>query len=261
MYSVTARIAMVKQPRGGYLKPSLLHVCELKDEKTLREEENVHATIVGLTVDYLTRYMMGVDKKEAFRISCYGAMIANIIGGRPWAQKEAENYLSAINGIDDASIISACKLATFDVWKRNVAVAALAKDADNTRPDENTIRNIQIMVIRSLKFWNEYGPIVKDGFTFEQNGYSKMVSSGDGDYLTSDTLWDFKVSKAKPNSKHTLQLLMYWIMGQHSGKKEFKKIDKIGIFNPRLNTVYTYEMKDIPPETIREIENDVICYE
>ena len=169
--------------------------------------------------------------------------------------------MSAIIGIDDASIISACKLATFDVWKRNVAVAALAKDADNTRPDENTIRNIQIMVIRSLKFWNEYGPIVKDGFTFEQNGYSKMVSSGDGDYLTSDTLWDFKVSKAKPNSKHTLQLLMYWIMGQHSGKKEFKKIDKIGIFNPRLNTVYTYEMKDIPPETIREIENDVICYE
>lgn len=117
MYSVTARIAMVKQPRGGYLKPSLLHVCELKDEKTLREEENVHATIVGLTVDYLTRYMMGGDKKEAFSISCYGAMIANIIGGRPGAQKEAENYLSAINGIDDASIISACKLATFDVWK------------------------------------------------------------------------------------------------------------------------------------------------
>lgn len=175
MYSVTARIAMVKQPRGGYLKPSLLHVCELKDEKTLREEENVHATIVGLTVDYLTRYMMGGDKKEAFSISCYGAMIANIIGGRPGAQKEAENYLSAINGIDDASIISACKLATFDVWKRNVAVAALAKDADNTRPDENTIRNIQIMVIRSLKFWNEYGPIVKDGFTFEQNGYSKWL--------------------------------------------------------------------------------------
>ena len=95
------------------------------------------------------------------------------------------------------------------------------------------------MVERSIAFWKKYGPITKDGFTFEKNGYTKTVDSGDGDYLTEDTLWDFKVSKSKPTNKHTLQLLMYWIMGQHSGKPEFKNITKLGIFNPRLNTVYT----------------------
>ena len=31
-----------------------------------------------------------------------------------------------------------------------------------------------------------------------------------------------------PQSKDTLQILMYWIMGQHSGQKCFKNIDKIG---------------------------------
>ena len=48
------------------------------------------------------------------------------------------------------------------------------------------------MVLRSLAFIENYGPIIKDGFTFE-GGYTDIVSSGDGDYLTENTLWDFKV--------------------------------------------------------------------
>lgn len=78
--------------------------------------------------------------------------------------------------------------------------------------------------------------------------------------MTVDTLWDFKVSKAKPTNKHTLQLLMYWIMGQHSGQEIFKEIKYIGIFNPRLNTVYKLSLNSIPNEVIRRIEDEVICY-
>lgn len=116
------------------------------------------------------------------------------------------------------------------------------------------------MVERSVKFWEEFGPIIQDGFTFEPNGYTDTVDTGDGDYLTVDTLWDFKVSKSKPTNKHTLQLLMYWIMGQHSGQKVYKNITRLGIFNPRLNFVYTLDLVDIAPEIIEEIERDVICY-
>lgn len=54
---------------------------------------------------------------------------------------------------------------------------------------------------------------------------------------------------------------MYWIMGQHSGKPEFKSITKVGFFNPRLNLVYTYEMAKMPQSVIEKIERDVICYE
>ena len=53
---------------------------------------------------------------------------------------------------------------------------------------------------------------------------------------------------------------MYWIMGQHSGQEIYKNIEKIGIFNPRLNFVYTLEIADISSETIEEIEKNVICY-
>lgn len=92
-------------------------------------------------------------------------------------------------------------------------------------------------------------------------GYTATVSSGDGDFLSEDTLWDFKVSKSKPTSQHTLQLLMYWIMGQHSGQDKFKNITRLGIFNPRLNTVYLLNMEDVSPEIIATVEKEVICYE
>lgn len=91
-------------------------------------------------------------------------------------------------------------------------------------------------------------------------GYTATVSQGDGDFLTSDTLWDFKVSKLKPTNKNTLQLLMYWIMGQHSGQEIYKKITKLGIFNPRLNVVYLLDIKKIPKDIIETVEKEVICY-
>lgn len=58
MASVTARINQIKQPRGGYIKPSEFKTLQLSDDKELGDE-NIHSSIIGLTVDYLTRYMMG----------------------------------------------------------------------------------------------------------------------------------------------------------------------------------------------------------
>lgn len=259
MYSVTGRINIVKQPHGGYLRPSSMDCRTLDDGQTLSEKENIHSTVMGMAVDYLTRFAMGTPVEEAFRISLIGADIASEMIGKK-AKIEAKKYCRGIKGLDDKSVINACKLVTFDVWKRNTLGALMAKTAADTNPDADTVKNIQIMVNRSLQFWKEYGPITEDGFTFEPYGYSPIVSSGDGDYLTADTMWDFKVSKSKPNSRNTLQLLMYWIMGQHSGKPEFKGLKKIGIFNPRLNMVFTYDMSKFPKERIEEIENEVICY-
>ena len=259
MSSVTARIKEVKQPRGGYINPKMFAVTQFNDGKQLAKEENVHASIIGMVVDYLTRYMRGTPVSDAFAISILGARAAALFGEKA-AINEINAYLSKIKGLDDISIIAACKAVTYDVWYRNAASAPLTKGANDTNPDRNTISNIRLLVERSLTFFEKYGPITKDGFTFEPFGYTEAVSSGDGDFLTEDTLWDFKVSVTEPTNKHTLQLLMYWIMGQHSGKIEFKKIVRLGIFNPRLNKVYLIEMSNIPKETISSVERDVICY-
>lgn len=260
MSSVTGRIGEIKQPRGGYIKPSQFEVYNRNDDLMLSENENVHASVIGMAVDYLTRFAMGTKVIEAFDISCKGAVIAEQMFQQKGTLKKVEKLLSGIKGLDDQSIINACKVVTYDVWLRNPMGAIMARGADETNPDADTINNIKIMVERSISFWKEYGPIIKDGFTFEPSGYTKAVDSGDGDYLTADTLWDFKVTKSKPTNKHTLQLLMYWIMGQHSGQDIYKNIQKLGIFNPRLNIVYLLDIKSVSEEIITEVEKDIICY-
>jgi len=133
------------------------------------------------------------------------------------------------------------------------------KPVQDIAPDAATLSNIRTMVNRSLTFMKKYGPIVKDGFTFE-GGYTQIVTAGDGDFLTSDTLWDFKVSNKPPTNAHTLQLLMYLIMGQHSVHKEFHNIKKLGLYNPRLNHVYTLDVSSISPDVVRDVSSNVIGY-
>ena len=278
MASVTGRIGQIKQPKGGYIPPSKFETIVINDSSTLNPAENVHGSVIGLAVDYLTRFATGTNIKDAFNISLQGAIIAERLGNKGSADV-AKDLLKGINGLDDNSIVNACKLVTFDVWLRNFISAMRAKGYKETNPDKDTIENIQTLVKRNIAFLEKYGPVTKDGFTFEPmsgnkedytnmiqtgkgtfGGYTKTVDSGDGDFLTTDTLWDFKVLKSKLTTKHTLQLLMYWIMGQHSGQEIFKCITKLGIFNPRLNTVYLLDISKVSPDIIRLVEDEVICY-
>lgn len=250
MASVTQRVKQVQQPYGGYLPIRSFEKIAYDDGKELNSDENIHSSLIGLGVDYLTRFMMGDSASEAFKISLLGS---NIIQKRSVANKLA----SQISSLDDLSIINACKLAGFDVCFR--AGKSGYKPIEEIEPDQNTIENIRIMVERSIKFFEIYGPIVKDAPTFE-GGYTNVVSAGDGDFMTKDTLWDFKVSSKAPTSKHSLQILMYYIMGQHSIHNEYKEIKYLGIFNPRLNIVYKYDVTQLPREIYEEVENNVIGY-
>jgi len=193
---------------------------------------------------------MGTPLEEAFKISLMGAIIIDEVG-------YAQQLLNEITGLDDKSLIKACKLTGYDVCFRSSPMGYRA--VQDIEPDSATLFNIRTMVNRSMAFMKEYGPVVKDGFTFE-GGYTETVTTGDGDFLTSDTLWDFKVSIKPPTNAHTLQLLMYYIMGQHSVHKEFRDIKKLGFFNPRLNQVYTLDVSTIPSWIINDVSSKVIGY-
>lgn len=273
MSSVTGRIKEVKQPYGGYVKPSMFAVTmmdKIDDDDVLCESENVHGSIVGMAVDYLTRFVMGASIEDAFSVSLTGMELAKRFGFDKHKDVaiQAEVYWYNIKSFDInlpfdmnySYIACACKLVTFDVWVRNMPLAFSAKSADEVNVDVDTAMNIWNMVRRSVAFWQKYGPVVKDHFTFEPYGYTDVVDTGDGDYLTVDTLWDFKVSKGRLTSKYTLQLLMYYIMGKHSGQEVYRNMNKLGVYNPRLNTVYTLDVSDIPLDVIRVVEHDVICY-
>ena len=214
--SVTQRIGKVKQPRGGYIKPSAFEIVQLDGGamEDLNQDENVSPSLVGTAVDYLTRYMSGTTAREAFVISGMGA---EAVG----ETQVFESLVSKIDGLTDSSIAAATALVGFDSAYR--AGVRAYRSVHNIAPDADTIDNIRTMVERSLHFLSLYGPKVLDGLTFS-GGYTGYVAYGDGDFLTEDTLWDFKVSKLPLKPKYTLQLLMYWRMGLHSIHPEYQTV-------------------------------------
>lgn len=250
--SVTQRIDKIKQPRGGYLKPSTFKMIQLDNGtiNDLHSDENIHASLIGLAVDYLTRYMSGTSAQEAFSIAHRGAALVG-------EEQLFEKLISRIDGLTDESISSAVTLTGFDSAYR--AGVRAYRPVQEIVPDIDTIENIRTMVERSLNFFALYGPKVLDGLTFT-GGYTGYVSSGDGDFLTKDTLWDFKVSKYPLKSKHTLQLLMYWRMGLHSIHKEYQSVRYLGVYNPRMNIVYRLSIDKISQDVIDTVERDVIGY-
>ena len=253
MYSVTGRISQIKQ-LSRYIKISDFTKILFHDDYILKEGSSFNPSTTGLAVDYMTRFLSDHNAADAFKISLYGAYLANKLD-------TAQKLLSGIKALDYASIINACKLAGFDVYYRSPShIMINNKSRYAPEPDEYSLHNIKIFIERSLALFAKYGPVVKYGFDFEPSGYTHIISSGDGDFLTHDTLWDFKVSKSAPSGKDAMQVLIYWIMGIHSGQKVFDSINNLAIWNPRLNAAYILETSRIADSVISEIESDIICY-
>ena len=252
MYSVTYRIKEVQQPRGGFLPISQFECINLDDEESyILHDECYNPSLLGTVVDYLTRFML---TKDAFMSFHFSVIAAESVKGKGFVQQ----LCSSITGLGKDSILSACELASYDVFYRN-PINALTYSY--SAPDEYTISHIRRMVERSVKAIMEDHPLQMIGITFEE-GYSEIVSSGDADYLTENTLWDMKVSKRQqPTAEETLQLLMYYIMGCHSiHSEQFKKLSYIAIFNPRYNSIFRCSIQNISAELIQYIEDNVICY-
>jgi hypothetical protein len=67
------RIKEIKQPPGGFISPSKFTITQLDDGVQLNCNEGIGPDIVGMAVDYLTRFENGSDVKDAFSISIRGA--------------------------------------------------------------------------------------------------------------------------------------------------------------------------------------------
>lgn len=252
-FSVTQVANHFPQPPGDLLPPSMFEKTFWADTKELAPKENIHPSIVGTTVDYLSRLITGAPKEEAFAIALRGAEIAG-------KKERALALLEGIHGLDEESVEKAARLARYDSVVRVGLPAWLSSSADGgPDPDEATTRNIQAMVRRTQRMLDMEGGKTLDHLTFE-GGYTSLVATGDGDFMTKDGLWDLKTTKSPINAKHTLQLLMYWRMGLHSVHPEYKDVRKLGFMNPRRNLVETLEVRLIPEHVIQFVEKEVIGY-
>ncbi len=201
----------------------------------------------GMVVDYMARFSQGASVTDAFKVSLHGALMCGRLD-------EAKGYASCIKGLDDESILNACRLVWFDQVCRGKQGFGVPHDAV---PNHETCENVHTMVKRVDSFLKQFGPIVVQCPLF---GRCTDAVGGDGDFVTRDTIWDLKVSKNKPSSKHTLQLAMYYLLACRSTVPEYKNLTKIGIFNPRLNVAYVLDMRTVSQSVIKKIETDVIRY-
>lgn len=261
--SITKRVTKFPQPRGGYLNPKDFEVEQIDDALVLYKQENLHPSLVGLAVNYLTRVMTGTPTQQAFAVSLEGATIFDktypdtSLFKTKSAVKYAKKMMSEIKTLDRQTIINACKLAGYDVCAR--ASINGYKPIETINPNDETIRNIELMVKRAKEHLRMNGHIVDAAFDFT-GGYTSIISSGTGDFLTHDTLWTIKVSKNEPNSRHTLELLVEYIMGTQANYQKFSTVRQLGIYNPRLNKSYTIKLANIPDETFKTVGMDVIGY-
>ena len=66
MLSVKQRLKNISQPDGGYVPKNLFVEHQYRNFTGITEIETAFSSIQGLTVDYLTRYMLSNDKLLAF---------------------------------------------------------------------------------------------------------------------------------------------------------------------------------------------------
>lgn len=276
MSDISEVVKRAKQPRGGFIKPSSMTKTDFDDGESIIQG-SLHPTIQGLTADHLSRaFLPGVSLVRAFEKPVRGAF-------RGGFEAQIHKYLEEINGLDEISIIAASKLVTY----ARLCSSDIEIDYDPevlSNPNQNDIKNIKILVNRTMEFYETYGPITQRDFTFidremsditdieefkiilENSGFTKRISSGEGNYLTNDSIWIVRASKSLPNKNLTLDLLIQYLMGLKSNDKNGKplysgsllNVKKLGIFNPLLNSSWVINIEDIPEEVIKEVEENII---
>lgn len=65
--TITSLANNVKQPRGGYFPVKLFKETYYECEKELFPDENASKSIIGTTVDNMTRVLLGAKPKEVFQ--------------------------------------------------------------------------------------------------------------------------------------------------------------------------------------------------
>lgn len=251
MFSVTQRIQNIRQPYNGYISPHQFAESTIDDDDVnILPLDSAVKAIQGLAVDYLTRFMIGCPKEEAFSISLKGADIVSELD-------KAKQLLHNITGLDDNSIKNSCRLVRYDTAYRRGAGTYV--ESNDTVMSNSLIHNIRHLVNRCCAFLGKNGPVVMNGFTFE-GGYNNIVSSGDGDFITNTTLWDLKVSEQSLNKDWTLQIFMYYIMGIHSIHSAFRQIKYLGIYNALQNKSYQIKISDVDSSVFANICREVIGY-
>lgn len=248
MASVTKRVKTVLQPEGGYLPVSRFAYKKHNNSGGVYNCESIGKDLVLSAVECLVNIYFSKNPEKNFSV------LESALLDVPGAEKK-EIIAKFYNGINCEKPTTAAryavKLARFESYYRSGIMP------ECTEPERLCLESIHKMAEECKEFFSFSVKLC--GFDFE-GGYSSVINSGSGGYLTDDALWNITLSK--PSQYDTLLILVQYIMGLHSYRnRTFAKLKTLGIYNPLLCEQYTISISDISEELIKKISNDVICYE
>lgn len=275
MTTATQAVRSAKQPRGGYVPPKMMVIMDFADDEYRDElvlgmsREKSQPAIVGVVVDYLTRFMLesriGMDTTAMKwdRVPRHG--IRNDI--HMLSEEEYCKVKERVQGLDADSVDAMFMLTAWDTMYR----AGIEIDPDTLHPDEVTTDHVIRMVAKALEMLGDGEVAIGPTFI---GGMPDGIQSADADFIRDGWLVDMKVSKKEaPDITQTLQLAVYYIMGKmviegrgnppgmghfNTYRDAFRNMHGVEILNPRCGVMWRLLMKEVPDETIEAIIGDVM---
>lgn len=100
--TITTLANNVKQLRGGYLPVKLFKETHYESENELFPDENGSKSLIGTTVDNMTRILLGAKPKKVFEPASFGMMAIKDLNF---------DLIDEVTGLDDDSILAAYQLS------------------------------------------------------------------------------------------------------------------------------------------------------
>lgn len=248
--TVTEIVNKIKQPHGGYIQTRWFKQYSYDDGIILNKSENILANIIGLCVEYLTQKFLGFETEYVFKSCLYGVNNYLIFKG----ETDNSYFKYILREIDKAYELTddvikyALELCSYDVCYKTGDCSYFKPIPE---PNVETIENIRTMVKRGITFFEKEGIPCECGFSVSDVTPNIV---GFGDFLTDDTIIDFKTVNGGLTAKYTLQLFLYYRLGIFSNNRNLWNVSNIGIFNPRLNKYYVLNVNDIPEDVLNTLD-------
>ncbi|MDO4220188.1 MAG: hypothetical protein Q4D22_03095 [Candidatus Saccharibacteria bacterium] len=270
-----SRLALKKgiQSRGGFIHPKDMAESSFDEDKfslytyaQLVETSyiGIPPSSLGTLFDYLLRTEMyissGVETMDAimnsFFTSVKGATRVNefdkvrdlMINLYDCYNRKKENYRKIVSlAVQLVRYDTAFRSGYFDPNEKPYKVA------------EEEASIIDYMLKATQIYLMTHEKITRLGVSFNAIG-AKNCAPSDADLLGEDALIDIKLIRKEPTSQHTLQLLLYYIMGLHEYHDEFVGVKYLKVLNPRKGKIYSYDIAKIDIDTLKHVEKNIMGY-
>lgn len=230
---VRGRAELASQPPGGVLPLSYFSSYQLGGVTLTRRTESGPPGTISSAVEFIARWDLEGDPRADADLSV--AALEAIRGVRRGEHTEASPGLVAA-------------MLRGSEWNDDEYDELKWEEGEG----DETLAHIAEMRARVSRFFERFGRPVRTG-TWAVNS-KRFHLDGHIDFVTTDSIWDLKVSEKVPDRLDVLQLLLYWVAFREDPAND-DGIAYLGIYNPRLDRAWRIAVAEIPRDVAIWVES------